>query len=127
MNQSMSPWMTIGETAKHIRMSVGFLRKCVRRRTVPFARAGTKALRFRREDIDQWLGATGCSPLASRTTGDQEQETAENKLQLGQESSRDDSDPASRTARTSSSRNTDQSWQRLNGPRSEGQSRSSQS
>jgi len=57
MNQSQSPWMTIGETAKHIRMSVGFLRKCVRQRSVPFARIGTKALRFRREDIDRWLEA----------------------------------------------------------------------
>jgi hypothetical protein len=26
-------------------------------------------LRFRREEIDQWLGTTGCSPLA-RTAGD---------------------------------------------------------
>ena len=89
MNQSMSPWMTIGETAKHIRMSVGFLRKCVRRRTVPFARIDTKALRFRREDIDRWLEATGCGPLAG-AAGDHGREIAQNDTQIANVGSRDD-------------------------------------
>lgn len=53
-------WLNISEAAKHIRMSVPFLRKCVRTRTIPFARAGAKALRFRRVDLDHWLEANGC-------------------------------------------------------------------
>jgi len=53
-------WLNISEAAKHISMSVPFLRKCVRARTIPFARAGTKALRFRRFDLDRWLEANGC-------------------------------------------------------------------
>jgi excisionase family DNA binding protein len=36
-------------------MSVAFLRKAVRLRKVPFARAGTKALRFRKADLDKWM------------------------------------------------------------------------
>jgi excisionase family DNA binding protein len=59
INQLSSGWMTITEAAKHIGMSVAFLRKCVRQRRVPFARIGTKALRFRREDLDHWLESTG--------------------------------------------------------------------
>jgi len=51
--------MTIREAAKHIGMSVGFLRRCVCSRRVPFARIGTKALRFRREDLDRWFDASG--------------------------------------------------------------------
>lgn len=61
MNEATSPWMTIREAAKHIGMSIGFLRKCVRQRRVPFARIGTKALRFRREDLDRWMQTNGCN------------------------------------------------------------------
>jgi excisionase family DNA binding protein len=53
-------WLNISEAAKHISMSVPFLRRCVRARAVPFARAGAKALRFRRVDLDRWLEANGC-------------------------------------------------------------------
>jgi len=51
-------WWDIRKAAEHLGVSVAFLRKAVRLRKVPFARAGTKALRFRRGDLDRWLEAT---------------------------------------------------------------------
>ena len=53
-------WLTISEAARHIGMSVGFLRKAVRLRTVPYARIGTKALRFDRSALDEWLNSASC-------------------------------------------------------------------
>jgi excisionase family DNA binding protein len=50
-------WLNIREAARHIGMSVAFLRKATRNRSVPFARVGTKALRFDREGLDAWLVA----------------------------------------------------------------------
>jgi excisionase family DNA binding protein len=50
-------WLTIREAATYIGMSVGFLRKAVRLRTVPHTRIGSKALRFDRDALDQWLAA----------------------------------------------------------------------
>ena len=52
-------WMTIKDAAQYLKVSVGFLRKAVRQKSVPFARAGSKALRFRREDLDRWLKSNG--------------------------------------------------------------------
>jgi excisionase family DNA binding protein len=40
-------------------MSIGFIRKGVRNRTIPHSRVGTKALRFDREALDNWMGASG--------------------------------------------------------------------
>jgi excisionase family DNA binding protein len=54
-----SEWCNIESAAKHLSVSVGFIRKAVREKRVPFARAGTKALRFRRSDLDRWLEANG--------------------------------------------------------------------
>jgi excisionase family DNA binding protein len=53
-------WLNIREAARHIGMSVAFLRKATRNKSVPFCRAGTKALRFDREALDVWLTANGC-------------------------------------------------------------------
>jgi excisionase family DNA binding protein len=53
-------WCNIRQAAEHIGVSVAFLRKAVRLRKVLFARAGSKALRFRRSDLDRWLEANGC-------------------------------------------------------------------
>ena len=53
-------WLTINEAARHIGMSVAFLRKAVRLRSVPHTRVGTKALRFNREALDGWLSANAC-------------------------------------------------------------------
>jgi len=36
-------------------MSIGFVRKAVRNKSIPFTRIGTKALRFDRDALDQWL------------------------------------------------------------------------
>jgi excisionase family DNA binding protein len=52
-------WMTIRDAAQYLKVSVAFLRKAVRQKRVPFARAGTKALRFRLSDLDSWLEANG--------------------------------------------------------------------
>jgi excisionase family DNA binding protein len=53
-------WLNIREAAQHLSMSVAFLRKATRTRIVPFARVGTKALRFDREALDAWLEAHSC-------------------------------------------------------------------
>jgi excisionase family DNA binding protein len=56
----LSDWMTIKDASHYLKMSVGFLRKAVREKRVPFARVGSKALRFRREELDRWLETTSC-------------------------------------------------------------------
>lgn len=50
-------WLTIREAANYIGMSAGFLRKAVRLQRVPHTRIGSKALRFDRDALDQWLAA----------------------------------------------------------------------
>jgi excisionase family DNA binding protein len=60
MNQVESKWLTIGEAARYIGMSVGFLRKAVRLRTIPYTRIGTKALRFDRHALDAWMSSASC-------------------------------------------------------------------
>jgi excisionase family DNA binding protein len=58
----LSDWMTIKDASRYLNMSVGFLRKAVREKRVPFARVGTKVLRFRREELDHWLSRQGSQP-----------------------------------------------------------------
>lgn len=53
-------WLKITEAANHIGMSVPFLRKAVRSRSVPHTRIGSKALRFDRESLDRWLESNAC-------------------------------------------------------------------
>jgi excisionase family DNA binding protein len=48
-------FLTIREAANYMGMSVAFLRKAVRLQRVPHTRIGTKALRFDRTALDQWL------------------------------------------------------------------------
>jgi excisionase family DNA binding protein len=52
-------WMDIRKTARYISMSVGFVRKAVRNKSIPFTRIGSKALRFDRDALDEWLAAQG--------------------------------------------------------------------
>jgi len=56
---STSEWCDIRQAAAHLGVSIGFLRKAVRLRIVPFARVGSKVLRFRRSDLDRWLESNG--------------------------------------------------------------------
>jgi len=56
-----SQWWNIRRAAIYLDMSVAFLRKAVRQKRVPFVRAGSKALRFRKEDLDAWLVSNGCN------------------------------------------------------------------
>lgn len=53
-------WVNIREAAEHLGLSIAFLRKAVRHKRVPYARAGSKALRFRKGDLDRWLEGNGC-------------------------------------------------------------------
>ena len=53
-------WLNIKEAARHIGMSVAFVRKSVRNKTIPFSRIGTKSLRFDRDALDEWLTANSC-------------------------------------------------------------------
>jgi excisionase family DNA binding protein len=56
-----SQWWNIKRAALYLDMSVAFLRKGVRQKRIPFVRAGSKALRFRKEDLDAWLESNGCN------------------------------------------------------------------
>jgi excisionase family DNA binding protein len=60
MMMQLSDWMTIKDASQYLKMSVGFLRKAVREQRIPFARVGSKVLRFRREELDRWLEANSC-------------------------------------------------------------------
>ncbi len=53
-------WWDIRKAAEHLGVSVAFLRKAVRFKKVPYARAGSKALRFRRDDLDRWMEQNSC-------------------------------------------------------------------
>ena len=53
--EKVCEWIDIREAALHIGMSIGFLRKQVQLRKIPFTRIGTKALRFRVAELDLWL------------------------------------------------------------------------
>jgi excisionase family DNA binding protein len=56
-------WLTLKEAAAYIAVSRSFLRKHLRQ--LPHARAASKLLRFRRDDLDRWLGASGsCEEVA---------------------------------------------------------------
>lgn len=55
-----SEWFNIRQAAAHLGISVSFIRKAVRLRRIPFARLGSKALRFRRSELDRWANANGC-------------------------------------------------------------------
>lgn len=48
-------WWNIKKAAVYLGVSVAFLRKAVRLRRVPFARVGSKVVRFRRVELDRWL------------------------------------------------------------------------
>ncbi len=54
-----SDWCNIRQAAAHLGVSIGFIRKSVRLKRIPFARLGTKALRFRRSELDRWAEASG--------------------------------------------------------------------
>jgi excisionase family DNA binding protein len=62
-------WWDIRKAAEHLGVSVAFLRKAVRLRKVPYARAGSKALRFRRDDLDRWMEQNGCRGELSHERG----------------------------------------------------------
>lgn len=61
-------WLSIGEAAAYLKVSVSFLRKQVRQQRIPFARAGGKVLRFRRELLDAWLASNGSGELSHPQT-----------------------------------------------------------
>ena len=50
-----SEWLTIAQVSKYLNISPAFLRKLVRRKAIPFARVGSKALRFLRSELDAWM------------------------------------------------------------------------
>jgi len=52
-------WWDIKRTGRYLTMSTAFLRKAVREKRIPFVRIGSKALRFRKQDLDRWLEASG--------------------------------------------------------------------
>jgi excisionase family DNA binding protein len=66
-------WWNIKQAAAYLGVSVAFLRKSVRLRKIPFARIGSKSLRFRRTDLDRWVETQGnngdrnCAESAGRT------------------------------------------------------------
>jgi excisionase family DNA binding protein len=68
--EPLEPLWTIGEAAQYLRVSVAYLRRAVRLNQVPFVRVGARACRFRRTDIDAWLGFRVLAPRQARTSED---------------------------------------------------------
>lgn len=58
--EAFDSWCDIRSAAEHLDVSIPFLRKQVRLRRIPFARAGSKNLRFRKSDLDEWMKAHSC-------------------------------------------------------------------
>ena len=54
-----SEWCNIRQAAAYLGVSVSLIRKSVRLKRIPFARLGSKALRFRRSELDHWAEAGG--------------------------------------------------------------------
>lgn len=54
-------WWNIKQAAAYLGVSIAFLRKSVRLRKIPFARIGSKSLRFRRTDLDRWVETQSCN------------------------------------------------------------------
>jgi excisionase family DNA binding protein len=52
-------WLSIREAADYMGMSVSFVRRAVRQRIVPFARVGSKVLRFDKAALQAWMEANG--------------------------------------------------------------------
>ena len=55
ISEPPEPWCDIRAAAEYLDVSVAFLRKQVRLGRVPFARAGSKNLRFRKSELDEWM------------------------------------------------------------------------
>ena len=69
MIRETEKWMNLREAAGHLSVSDSFIRKQVRLKRLPHARAG-KVLRFRRADLDAWMDANGCGgELACKNQG----------------------------------------------------------
>ncbi len=68
-----SPWLTIGEVATYLSVSVGTIRNWVSQRYIPFARRG-RVVRFHRDKIDRWLEVGGCKGRLT-VSGNSEQST----------------------------------------------------
>jgi len=54
-SDSDNRWCDIREAASYLRVSTAFMRKQVRLGRIPCARAGTKNLRFRKSELDEWM------------------------------------------------------------------------
>ncbi len=63
-SESVSLWLNIRQAAAHVGMSVAFMRKAVRNGSVPFVRVGSKALRFSRTGLDEWLLAQSAGKVS---------------------------------------------------------------
>ena len=58
--EAIEQWWDIRIAARYLSVSVAFVRKAVRQKRIPFARAGSKNLRFRKSDLDEWMKAHSC-------------------------------------------------------------------
>lgn len=61
LHSTLPEWLNIQQTAKYLNVSVAFIRKCVRRKSIPFVRIGTKVLRFRISELENWIETSGCA------------------------------------------------------------------
>jgi excisionase family DNA binding protein len=64
--ESNDRWWDIREAADYLRVSVAFIRKQVRLGRIPFARVGSKNLRFLKSELDEWMKANKSKSTASR-------------------------------------------------------------
>jgi len=57
VSESNSRWWDIREAAAYLRVSIAFIRKQIRLGRFPYARAGSKNLRFQKTQLDEWMKA----------------------------------------------------------------------
>jgi excisionase family DNA binding protein len=57
---AQTKWLGIEAAARHLGLSISYIRKLVRTRRIPFTRVGDKVLRFDRGALDNWMAAQSC-------------------------------------------------------------------
>ena len=55
--QALSEWLTVPEAAAYLKVSDTALRTLVNRRRVPFHKPSGRMIRFKRSELDKWLGS----------------------------------------------------------------------
>lgn len=60
----MSDILTPEQTAKHLKISLGYLYRLAQKKKIPYVKIGNrKAIRFRKSEVDKWFDDKGVQPI----------------------------------------------------------------